>query len=90
VTCSSILKWILFADDTNLFHIDKDLVTLFKTVNVDLHKLSDWFKANLLSLNIKNTNMLFTNRKYNMLELNLELKIDGKILDCVIIHNFLE
>jgi len=58
--------------------------TLFKTANFELDKLFDWFNANLLSLNIKKTNyILFTNRKYNMLELILELKIDDKILNCV-------
>jgi len=41
LTSSSILTFILFADDTNLFHSDKDIVTLFKTVNIELDKLSD-------------------------------------------------
>ena len=75
---------ILFADDTNLFHSDKDVLNLFRTFNRELGSLSDWFKANKLSLNIKKTHyILFANRKVDMLRMSLVLKIDGIILDCV-------
>jgi len=84
------LKCILFADDTNLFHSDSDILKLFNTINCELCKLSDWFKANKLSLNSKKTNyILFTNRKVNLPELNLELNIDGIVLDCVDQSKFL-
>ena len=33
---SKILKFILFADDTNLFHSAKTIVKLLATVNVEL------------------------------------------------------
>jgi len=74
----------LFADDKKLFYSDSDILKLFSTINCELCKLSDWVKANKLSLNSKKTNyILFTNRKVNLPELNLKLNIDGIVLDCV-------
>jgi len=58
--CSQILNFLLFADDTNIFAFNRDAHLLLKTVNEGLHSLSGWFRANILSLNIKKTNfMLF-------------------------------
>ena len=44
---------MLFADDTNIFvsHKDKDCLTII--LNAELNKLSIWFRANRLSLNLK-------------------------------------
>ena len=36
--CSNILKFILFADDTNLFYCDKSLTELESVMNVELSK----------------------------------------------------
>ena len=50
---------IIYADDTNLFYPTNGIETLFSTVNrldMELGKISEWFKANKLSLNIKKTN----------------------------------
>jgi len=49
---NSLLQFNLFADDTNLFYCNKSLQLLEQTVNTELDSLSDWFKANTLSLNI--------------------------------------
>ena len=57
---------IIYADDTNLFYPTNDIETLFSTVNrlnMELGKISEWFKTNKLSLNIKKTN-------YNLLREN--------------------
>ena len=57
---SSILFTLLFADDTNVFVIGKNLSTLFTTMNSELVKLSEWMNVNKLSLNVKKTKyMLF-------------------------------
>ena len=53
---SPVLDPIMHADDTNLFYSNNDIETLFSTVNMELEKISEWFKANKLSLNIKKTN----------------------------------
>ena len=48
---SDILKPIMFADDTNLFCSSNDIKTLFLNKNLELKKISEWFRANKLSLN---------------------------------------
>ena len=53
INTSPITKFIMFADDTNLFFKDKDLSELYQKVNNELTKISKWFILNKLSLNIK-------------------------------------
>jgi hypothetical protein len=45
----------MFADDTNLFLSHKNIETLFEEVNKELEKVTVWFKANKLSLNVNKT-----------------------------------
>ena len=45
----------MFADDTNLFLAGKSLDTLEEQMSEELQIISEWFKANLLSLNITKT-----------------------------------
>ena len=49
---SNLLNLILFADDTNVFMSHKDLNYLSDILNLEMDKLSIWFKANKLSLNL--------------------------------------
>ena len=49
---SNILDLVLFADDTNVFFSHNDLSILTNMINVELAKLSEWFKANKLSINV--------------------------------------
>ena len=49
---SNILEMVLFADDTNVFYSHSDLSDLANIMNTELRKLSDWFKANKLSINV--------------------------------------
>ncbi len=54
----------MFADDTNIFISGSNLRELTSVLNSELEVISDWFSANLLSLNIKKTNyILFGNKK---------------------------
>jgi len=48
-------KLKLFADYTNLFLYDKNLVSLFNSANEKLKHLHKWFVANKLSLNVTET-----------------------------------
>ena len=52
---SKSLDCIMFADGTNFFYSHKNIKGLFYTVNSELEKISQWFKANKLSINIKKT-----------------------------------
>ena len=50
--CSDFCK-LLFADDTTLQLSNTDPTRFFHDANSQLDNISDWFKANLLTLNIK-------------------------------------
>ena len=70
---SDQLKFIIFADDTNIFHSSPNLDTAASLMNRELEKLNTWFKVNKLSLNIKKTNyMLFgSNSKKKQKPINI-------------------
>ena len=57
-TSSNILKFYIFADDTNLLHADNNLKNLEKTCNKELAKVSSWLIANKLTLNISKSNFV--------------------------------
>ena len=58
--CSKFFKFILFADDTNIFFSDKSIDYCFEILNNELINLSEWFKAHKLLLNLKkNPDTLF-------------------------------
>ena len=58
---SSKLTAVLFADDTNVFISNSNIENLFETMNKELRKVANWFKANKLSLNISETNCYLFN-----------------------------
>ena len=43
-------KTILFADDTTVYFANKSIDTLFEIMSQELNSLSDWIRANKLSL----------------------------------------
>ena len=49
---------ILFADDTTVYLHDKLITRSISILNQELQSLSDWFKTNKLSLNVKKTNYM--------------------------------
>jgi len=55
---SPVLKFIMFADDTNVFMSNNSLVDLVNRLNVELEKVGTWFNANKLSLNVNKTNYI--------------------------------
>ena len=55
INASTLATFILFADDTTIFFKDKCLKTLYDTINDELNKITNWFKLNKLSLNMKHT-----------------------------------
>ena len=84
---SSVLKLILFADDTNLFYSHPDTRVITEVLNCELKKLDVWFKLNKLSLNVKKTNyMLFGMRKPSQ---DCEIQISDCKLDRVFCAKFL-
>ena len=58
-------KCILFADDTTIYMCHKNPTYLKWCIEDDLSMLSDWFKANLLTLNVeKSVCMMFKPRSF--------------------------
>ena len=90
MNCSKLLHFILFADDTNLFYCTKNYEDLMKNANVELSKLSEWFRANRLSLNISKTNyILFGNRRRCLADTKFNICIDGNTIERVCFTKFL-
>ncbi len=86
---SNILNIIMFADDTNLFLSDTNLANLINTANFEVNKISTWFKANKLSLNISKTNYIIFRTKYKSIENCDGIKIDNIKLEQVYKTKFL-
>ena len=69
-----------FADDTNLLNFDNCVKSISKQVNYDLKSLSNWLKANKISLNVGKTELvLFTSSK-KQLDCDLKIKLNEKRL----------
>jgi len=60
VNSSKLLKFVMFADDTNVFYSHKNLSELIATANPELGKIINWLRINKLSLNIKKTLYCFS------------------------------
>ena len=74
-------KAILFADDTTIYTSSTNIVQLYEPINRDLDSLSEWFRANILSLNISTTHyMLFGQNPVNIPE-TLSIKIMNEIIE---------
>ena len=52
---ASKLKTVRLADYTNLFLSDENRTELFQQMNTELERISTWFKANKLCINIDKT-----------------------------------
>ena len=55
---SDLLRFILYADDTNIFYSCESVDQLCDVVNRELQGVVQWFKANRLSVNLKKTNFV--------------------------------
>ena len=81
-----LCRGILFADDTTIYNSSQNVRYLKWSIEHDLGILSDWFKANQLSLNSnKSVGILFSNRSVHIdyietNELSLEIVDHTKLL----------
>ena len=58
-----IITIFIFADDTNIFYLDDDPISMVNVINEELDKLTMWFKVNKLSLNITKSNYMVFSKK---------------------------
>ena len=70
---SKFLSPIMFADDANLFYSHNNIKILFKNANDELGKISQWFKANKLSLNEGKTKFTLFHKPRDKDNLSLQL-----------------
>ena len=91
---STIIKTIMFADDTNLFLSGRNINEIENQFNKELIILTEWFNANLLSLNIKKTSFIvFSNKKninmclYSFSGIEINRVSDTKFLGVIISSN---
>ena len=78
---------------TQIYAIPMMTQKLFSTVNMDLEKISEWFKTNKLSLNIKKTNYTLFHKNSTKDELPLkipDLKTVNSVLKRQTLLNFQE
>ena len=69
-----------FADDTNLLNFSSCVKSINKQVNYNLKNLSNWLKANKISLNVGKTELvLFTSSK-KQLDCDLKIKLNRERL----------
>ena len=66
---------ILFADDTTLLQGHQNLKYLKWSIEEDLKLMIDWFKANLLTINLEKTECLLFHRNNSKSPPNLELEL---------------
>ena len=87
---SQYFKFILFADDTNIFASDTSEGVLFRKVRDELGMLSDWFACNKLTLNYDKTEFINYSKPVGEVSANnVTLNIDGKKIRNVSVSKFL-
>ena len=69
-----------FADDTSIIQSNPLLDRLSKQVNKDLSNLSNWFRANKLSINVKKTQLVIFRPRKLKKDHSFKFKLDGKRL----------
>src|SRR6218665_967342 len=81
---SKLLNIILFADDTNAFYSHYSQVVLIDIIYSELLLLSEWFRANRLSLNVnKSCYITFRTPQKKIFHLTNKVMIDGTDIELV-------
>ena len=70
---SNLLKFVLYADDRNMFCSNENVEVLQDTLNRELAKPFVLFSINKLSLNLGKTNYMLFRRRPPDLELHLKI-----------------
>jgi len=79
--CLSYSKAILFADDTTVYLSSSNIQYLYRSVNLDLESMAEWFRANKLSLNVGKTHLVVFKQCHTQIPENLNIKIGNEIIE---------
>ena len=74
-------KTFHFTDDSSLLYSNKSLKKLNSKVNHDLKHLSDWLRANKISLNAKKTEIILFKTKRKVVSKKLNFRLSGQQLE---------
>ena len=78
----SIVKFIIFADDTNVFLKHNDVKEAYSILNNELTRLSVWFNTNKLTVNTNKTKYIIFKSMNKVIDTaGLELLINGNIIE---------
>ena len=86
---SQLLFTLLFADDTNVFTIGKDVRQLIAIMNNELTKIVEWLNVNKLALNVKETHHINFCSSRNRIINDTDIKINGQTVAHVACTKFL-
>ncbi len=89
ISTSNVLEFILFADDTTILFSHKDIESQISLINKELVEVSNWFKANKLSVNASKTNYMILGTPHMTCAKKTKVILDGTILDRVKCTKFL-
>ena len=78
--CSELFDFHHFADDSNLFYENEDLLDLESNINQELVNINVWLCANKLSLNIEKSNFVIFHPHQKKIEIDVSLSINGRYL----------
>ena len=72
---------VLYADDTNMFATGKDIDYLVSNLNKTLLNVSDWLKANKLSINVKKTHYMVWSPRSLVMNRTLHIEFNGQQIE---------
>ena len=73
--CLSLSKAIIFADDTTIYLSSNYIIYLYQSINTELQSLTEWLRANKLSLNVGITNFVLFSHKCASISVPCHLRI---------------
>ena len=79
----------LFADDASLVYSEKNLQRLTEIINADLQKISEWFKANKLTVNPSKSNIIIIPPKLNQLPVTVKIYSNNTLIPQTSAANYL-
>ena len=78
---SSILSFILFADDTTGLYASPSLDDLFGSLNREIKLLQTWFSSNRLLINASKTNLVISTTRQKRFHLTLDTDYHSLTMD---------
>ena len=85
--CLKFCNSILYADDTTIYVIGRNVKFLRAKLQSDMQSLSIWLSSNQLKLNVKKTKLLLFHKDGLSPLINIE--IDSEVIECVDTFKFL-